>query len=78
MFAAFKAPLSWGELLKRAAKETNDDCLGPAAQLAYYVFLAVFPAILFPCASELLSAERFIDDIVRSPLHRPHAGERRA
>ena len=48
VFASFDIPLSWGELLKRTAKETSDDdCLGLAAQLAYYFFLALFPAILF-------------------------------
>jgi membrane protein len=46
--AAFDISLSWSELLKRTLKETNeDDCLGLAAQLAYYFFLALFPAILF-------------------------------
>jgi membrane protein len=54
MFAAFDIPLSWSQLLKQTIKETNeDDCLGLAAQLAYYLFLALFPAILFllACAS---------------------------
>ena len=38
----------WGELLKRTARESlDDDCLGIAAQLAYYFFLALSPAILF-------------------------------
>jgi len=45
---AFAIPLSWTELIKRTLKETNDDdCLGLAAQLAYYFFLALFPAVLF-------------------------------
>ena len=45
---AFDIPLSWPQLLKRTLKETGeDDCLGLAAQLAYYFFLALFPAILF-------------------------------
>jgi membrane protein len=45
---AFEIPLSWPQLLKRTLKETSeDDCLGLAAQLAYYFFLALFPAILF-------------------------------
>ena len=40
MFDAFQLPIGFGELLKRTAKETsNDDCLGLAAQLAYYFFL---------------------------------------
>ena len=44
----FDTTLGWGELLKRTAKETQaDDALGLAAQLAYYFFLALFPALLF-------------------------------
>jgi membrane protein len=47
MFAYFESTLGWRELLKRTAKETMaDDALGLAAQLAYYFFLALFPAIL--------------------------------
>lgn len=45
---ALRVPLSWGELLKRTAGEViADNCLGLAAQLAYYFFLALFPALLF-------------------------------
>jgi membrane protein len=48
MFEAFELHLSWRELLKRTAKDTiDDDCFGLAAQLAYYFFLALFPAVLF-------------------------------
>src|SRR4029079_5555855 len=48
MWAAFDVPLSWGALLKRTGKDSlEDDCLGLAAQLAYYFFLALFPSILF-------------------------------
>jgi membrane protein len=47
MFAYFETTLGWRELLKRTAKETSEDNgFGLAAQLAYYFFLAVFPAIL--------------------------------
>jgi len=45
---AFRIPLSWRELLNRMAGEVlADNCLGLAAQLAYYFFLALFPALLF-------------------------------
>ena len=48
MFSTFQIPLSWGELLKRTAKEFSDDnCTGLAAQLAYYLLLALVPAIAF-------------------------------
>ena len=39
--------IGWGALFKRTFKETYaDNCLGLAAQLAYYFFLSVFPALL--------------------------------
>lgn len=48
MFQAFKIPISWYELAKRTVNETiEDDVSGLAAQLAYYFFLALFPALLF-------------------------------
>lgn len=67
MFDAFKLPIGFGELLKRTAKETsNDDCLGLAAQLAYYFFLAVFPAVLFLLAlASFFPLTNFIDEILR-------------
>jgi membrane protein len=68
MFAAFQIPLSWSELLKRTAKESSeDDILGLAAQLAYYSFLALFPAVLFILAlASFFPLTNFIDDIVRA------------
>jgi membrane protein len=48
MLAYFDVPLTWSELLKRTLKETQaDNGLGLAAQLAFYFFLALFPALLF-------------------------------
>src|SRR5918993_5205677 len=68
MLAAFKIPLSWGELFKRTVKETNDDdCLGLAAQLAYYFFLALFPGVLFLLAlASFFPLTNVIDDVVRA------------
>jgi membrane protein len=68
MLAAFDVPISWGELLKRTAKETHaDDCLGLAAQLAYYFFLALFPTVLFVLAlASFFPLTNFIDDAVRA------------
>jgi len=44
----FDPPITWREISKRTFKEmVADDCLGLAAQLAYYLFLALLPAILF-------------------------------
>ena len=48
MFAYFRSPLPWRELARRTIRDTlEDDCFGLAAQLAFYFFLAVFPALLF-------------------------------
>jgi membrane protein len=48
MLGALKVPISWTELTKRTYREVlADNCLGLAAQLAYYFFLALFPALLF-------------------------------
>jgi membrane protein len=68
MLAVFDIPLSWGELLKRTVKETSkDDCFGLAAQLAYYFFLALFPAILFILAlASFFPLTNFIDEAVRA------------
>lgn len=43
--------LSWRELLKRTAKESwEDEVFGQAARLAFYHFLALFPALLMASA----------------------------
>src|SRR5215204_7590023 len=48
MFKVFSIPLSWAELFKRTLKEfSQDNCLGLAAQLAYYLLLALVPAMVF-------------------------------
>jgi membrane protein len=48
VFAYFRSPLTWRELARRTVADTlEDDCPGLAAQLAFYFFLSVFPALLF-------------------------------
>jgi len=48
MFAYFRHPIGWRELFKRTYHEVLDDnCLGLAAQLGFYFFLALFPALIF-------------------------------
>ena len=66
MLSAFNLPITWSELLKRTIKETNeDDCLGLAAQLAYYFFLALFPSVLFLLAlASFFPLTNFTDDLV--------------
>jgi membrane protein len=48
MLAFLRVPLSWREILRRTFKEAfvEDNCLGMSAQLAYYFFFALFPALL--------------------------------
>jgi membrane protein len=49
--AVFNVPLPWSELARRAWRDAlEDDILGQAAQLSYYLFLALFPALLFVLA----------------------------
>jgi membrane protein len=59
--------IGWWELLKRTAKETyEDDCLGLAAQLAYYFVLALFPALLFLLAvASFFPIEKVTDEVMR-------------
>ncbi len=66
MSPVFDFPLTWSELLKRTMKESNDDdVLGLAAQLAYYSFLALFPAVLFLLAiASFFPLTNFIDQLV--------------
>ena len=66
MLAYFDSTLSWRELLKRTYKETMaDDGFGLAAQLAYYFFLALFPAILCVLAlASFLPLQNFTDEMV--------------
>jgi Putative Actinobacterial Holin-X, holin superfamily III len=43
----FQVPVTWTELLKRTAREIqNDNGVGLAAELAYYFFLAAVAAIV--------------------------------
>src|SRR2546428_1845921 len=51
MLRALRVPLSWKDLGRRTYREVQaDNCLGLAAQLAFYFFLALFPALLFVVA----------------------------
>jgi membrane protein len=61
-------PLSWSELLRRTWRDAlEDDVLGLAAQLSYYFFLALFPAILFLLAlASFFPLANVADDIGRT------------
>ena len=61
-------PLPWSELARRTWREAiEDDVLGLAAQLSYYFFLALFPAILFLLAlASFFPLSNLTDDLGRS------------
>jgi membrane protein len=66
MLAFLRVPLSWAEILKRTFNEAfvKDNCLGMAAQLAYYFFFALFPALLFLVAlASYFPIDTLVDDI---------------
>ena len=68
-------PFSWTQLLHRTWRDAiDDDVLGLAAQLSYYFFLALFPAILFVLAlASFFPLGNVTDDVGRSlgPLVSP-------
>jgi membrane protein len=69
LLAYLKVPLSWREILKRTFQEAfwKDNCLGLAAQLAYYFFFALFPALLFLLAvASYFPIETLVDDMFRT------------
>jgi membrane protein len=64
----FGTQLSWLELARRTWREANDDdVFGLAAQLSYYLFLALFPAILFLLAlASFFPLTNVTDDVGRT------------
>ena len=65
MFRAFQLPISIRELLARTWREVNDDnCLGLAAQLAYYFILALFPALIVVVAIASFFPRSTLQDIL--------------
>jgi membrane protein len=63
MLAFLKVPLSWREILRRTFSEAffKDNCLGMAAQLAYYFLFALFPTLLVIMAV----ADIFAADVIQ-------------
>src|SRR5579872_919870 len=66
MLGALRVPLSWKELARRTLSEViADNCLGLAAELAYFFFLALFPALLFFVAlASVLPIDQFADHVL--------------
>ena len=59
------ARVGWWTILKRTFKEVIDDnCLGLAAQLAYYFFLSLFPALLVVVTLTSFFPYHVLDDIL--------------
>jgi len=67
MFAYFEKDLPWSELIRRTVKDSiEDDVAGIAAQLAYYFFLSLFPALLFLVAlASFFPLYSFTDELIR-------------
>jgi len=65
MLRALRVPLSWSDIVTRTAREMlADNCFNLAAQLAYYFFLALFPALLFLVAIvSFIPIEHLLDTI---------------
>jgi membrane protein len=69
MLAFLKVPLSWAEIFRRTFYEAfwKDNCLGMAAQLAYYFLFSLFPALLFLVAvASYFPVDTLVDDIFRT------------
>jgi membrane protein len=60
--------LSWWQLARRTVREVmDDDVFGLAAQLSYYFFLALFPALLFLLAlASFFPLSNITDDVGRA------------
>ena len=68
LLASLEVPLTWREVFKRTFHEAfwKVNCVGLAAELAYYFFFALFPALLFLIAlASYFPVEKLIDDMFR-------------
>src|SRR5512144_2621281 len=64
-------PSGWGKILRRTGRAVyKDDCLGWAAQLAFFWFLALFPALLFVVALASSFPMQHVIDVVVGTLSR--------
>jgi membrane protein len=67
VLAYLQIPIGWGEVLKRTVKEAMaDDIMSLSAQLAYYFFLSLFPALLFLVSlASFFPVSNLMDETVR-------------
>jgi len=57
--------IGWATLLRRTVRETvADNCLGLSAELAYYFFLSIFPALLVVVALTSVFPRNLLDQIL--------------
>jgi len=69
LLKSLRVPLTWPEIFRRTFHEAfwKDNCLAMAAQLAYYFFFALFPALLFMVAlASYFPLTTLIDDLFRT------------
>lgn len=69
MLTFLRVPLTWGQIFRRTFDEAfwKDNCLGMAAQLAYYFFFALFPALLVLVAlASYFPVHTLVDDMFRT------------
>jgi membrane protein len=67
LLGRFHVPLTWVEILRRTFVDAvfKHNCLGMAAQLAYYFFFSLFPALLFLIAvASYFPLTTLIDEVV--------------
>src|SRR5262245_33074458 len=67
LLSYLQVPLTWREILSRTFRESfKDNCLGMAAELAYYFFFALFPALLVLLSiASYFPVHTLVDDIFR-------------
>ena len=68
LLGRWRTQRSWPDLLRRTLRESffHDNCLGLSAQLAYYFFFALFPALLVLIAiASFFPLASLTDDTVR-------------
>jgi membrane protein len=68
LLSYLNVPLTWGQIVRRTFREAffEDNCLGMAAQLAYYFFFSLFPALLFLIAiASYFPLDTLIDDMFK-------------
>ena len=68
LLAYLKVPLTWPEILKRTVREAMaDNIMGMSAQLAYYFFFSLFPALLLLIAiASYFPVQTLVDEVFKS------------